>query len=271
MSLSKPVNYMLAAFLLLSCTFLEANAETNYNFKLQSIEQTMLDRNDYQSPDIGNIKADPGINDPLEFLNRSIYALSEFADYLILKPLALTYKTLVPDWGRERVGSFLRNLNSPVIFFNNILQGNVGAAGNTLSRFVINSTIGIGGLFDRAASHGFAYRAEDFGQTLGVWGLGTGPYLYLPIIGPSSIRDGVGRVADIFMDPLTYLLDEDLQIARYSATAIHTRSENLGLTDDIDRISLDSYATKRSLYFQSRENEVSNGSKQINYNYDEIE
>ena len=200
----------------------------------------------------------PETYDPLERLNRSIFTFNKLLDALLIKPLTHIYQAIVPHWGRARVNSVVSNLKEPITVVNSVLQRNSHAAFHSFWRFTINSTYGIGGLFDVARVAGLPENRKDFGQTLGVYGIPAGPYIVLPIIGPSSGRDAVGKLADVFTDPFDYLLSRDALIAVYSANLINTRSELMPLTDQIDKTSLDSYATMRSLYLQSRESDVRN-------------
>ena len=213
---------------------------------------------DTKSPDGATQSAkesDP--SDPLEGFNRGVYAFNGVVDDVILEPVARLYRTVVPAPGRDGVKNFLANLTSPVILVNNILQGDVNGAFTTFWRFVLNTTVGFGGVYDFAENNtNLKYKPEDFGQTLGVWGVDAGPYLVLPIMGPSSVRDGTGRIADYFADPLTYLLTDWQKVGRYGATAVDARSRNLDLIDEIERTSIDPYATIRSAYLQRRESQV---------------
>ena len=202
-------------------------------------------------------------NDPLEPMNREIFAFNEGADKYVIKPLAQGYVNVVPAGARRSVRSFLNNLNSPVVLANDIMQGEVQRAGTTLGRAVFNTTLGIGGLFDVATEVGLPYHDEDFGQTLAVWGVGEGPYLVIPILGPSNPRDIVGLVADGFMDPLNWYLENIhlgyLTYVRAAIDGIDKRASVLDALDEIKRTSLDFYATIRSLYRQRRIDEINNG------------
>lgn len=197
--------------------------------------------------------------DPIEPVNRVIFDFNEFLDGLLLKPLAEGYRVLLPQEARDSIRNFLRNLRTPVILANDLLQADMERAGTTVARFLVNTTIGIGGLFDRAADVGYDYHDEDFGQTLGVYGVGGGPYLVLPVFGPSTVRDTGGMVVDIFLDPLTYLADDPELFARRGVEGIDKRERNIETVDDLKRDSLDFYARIRSLYLQQREEEISNG------------
>ena len=202
-------------------------------------------------------------NDPLEPMNREIFRFNQFADKYLIKPVAQGYVAVIPEDGRKSVRNFLNNLRSPVILANDIMQGEVQRAGTTLARAVFNTTIGIGGLFDVGSGIGLPFHDEDFGQTLAVWGVGEGPYLVLPILGPSNPRDAVGIVVDGFMDPLNlYLENTDrsyLIYVRAAIDGIDKRAQVLDVLDEIERTSLDFYATIRSLYRQRRIEEIKNG------------
>ncbi len=205
-------------------------------------------------------------NDPMEPLNRYFFELNRGLDTLLLRWVAEIYRDAMPDMGRSMVKNFLDNLRSPVIFGNDLLQGEFTRAGETGGRFLINTTAGILGLFD-VASHekagGLEFHNEDFGQTLGTWGFKEGPYLVLPLIGPSPVRDTFGLVGDYFMDPVYYYarnVDRPLvPVVRYTLRAIDTRSRNIETLDEIERSAIDLYATVRSLYRQRRSDEIRNG------------
>ncbi|MEO3428624.1 VacJ family lipoprotein [Pelagibius sp. CAU 1746] len=207
----------------------------------------------------GDFGPEPDDNDPLEIPNRMIFAFNEALDFAVIRPVAVTYRFIVPTGVRNSVRNFLRNLRSPVVLANDLLQGDLERAENTFARFFINSTIGLLGLFDIAADSGYPYHDEDFGQTLGTYGAGEGFYLVLPILGPSSLRDGSGRIVDIFLDPLTYIAPQEFNLGRSAATGIDFRSRNIEELDSLEADSLDFYARIRSLYRQNRENEINNG------------
>ncbi|GAB4391169.1 MAG: VacJ family lipoprotein [Kiloniellaceae bacterium] len=198
-------------------------------------------------------------NDPLEIPNRMLFAFNEALDFAVIRPVAVTYRYIVPTGVRNSVRNFLRNLRSPVILANDLLQGDLERAEHTFARFFINSTIGLLGLFDIAADSGYPYHDEDFGQTLGTYGAGEGFYLVLPVLGPSSLRDGTGRIVDIFLDPLTYIAPQEFNLGRAVATGVDFRSRNIEELDALQADSLDFYARIRSLYRQNRENEINNG------------
>ena len=144
------------------------------------------------------------VYDPLEGWNRGVFAFNEGVDKAILEPTAKGYRAITNEPVRGGVSNFLTNLNQPVVFANTILQGKPIAAVDTAARFVLNSTVGIVGIFDPATSVDIPEHREDFGQTLGVWGISNGPYLMLPFMGPSNLRDLTGRGVDVAFNPLNY-------------------------------------------------------------------
>ncbi len=201
-------------------------------------------------------------NDPVEPLNRYFFDVNNFLDKLILKPVTQGY-LLLPDGPRAGVTNFLRNLDGPVILANDLLQGKLDRATITAERFAINTTIGVGGLFDIATDAGIERHVEDFGQTLGYWGASEGPYLVLPLLGPAPPRDLVGRVADYFMDPLTWVAinSDERWVApvRFTAELIDFRARNFDEIDKIEREAVDLYARVRSAYRQSRADDIRDG------------
>lgn len=202
-------------------------------------------------------------NDPLELLNRFTFAFNLALDTMVFKPAAEAYRFFLPVQVRNSVRNALRNLRSPLILINDVLQGEIERAETTLVRFLVNSTAGFLGLFDVAADMGYPYHNEDFGQTLGAHGVGEGFYLVLPILGPSSPRDGIGMLVDFYLDPVVYAAEaadiEDFLLVRTAVEGIDTRSRNIETIDDLRRDSIDFYARVRSLYRQSRANDINNG------------
>jgi phospholipid-binding lipoprotein MlaA len=195
-------------------------------------------------------------NDPLEPTNRVFYAIANGIDAVVLRPIAVGYRYSVPEGVRDHVHNVLANLNGPVLLANDMMQGKPRRAGDTLMRFMINSTLGLGGIFDPATAWGYPSHATDFGVTLGVWGVDEGPFLYLPIIGPSNPRDLGGLGVDVGIDPFTWVGQgaavRNLGYVRYGMTAVDTRTALLGDLDKIKAQALDPYATFRSLYRQHR-------------------
>ena len=202
------------------------------------------------------------VNDPAEPTNRAVFEFNDFLDRNLLKPVARVYRTLPADL-RDGIHNILNNLRAPVVFLNDVLQGELVRAGETAMRFVINSTVGIAGLGDPATDMGFEHHNEDFGQTLAVWGFGEGPYVMLPVFGPSNPRDTVGLVVDYFVDPFNWLANHEgvawATYVRGGARAIDERARNYDALEELRRSSLDYYAALRSLYRQRRADDIQNG------------
>ncbi len=202
-------------------------------------------------------------NDPLEPFNRTMYDVNEAIDRAVLAPVARGYRYAVPEPVRQGVRNLLGNLRTPVILANDMLQGEPVRAGDTLGRFLVNSTLGLGGIFDPAATLlGVPGHTEDFGQTFARWGVGEGPYLFLPVLGPSNPRDLTGSGVGIVADPLFWLgqgaVVDALGYARTGASAVDTRESLLDPLEALERGSLDPYATLRSAYRQRRAFEIEN-------------
>jgi phospholipid-binding lipoprotein MlaA len=205
-------------------------------------------------------------NDPLEPMNRYFFEVNMFLDEMLMKPFAGYYNIALPQVAKDGIRGVLRNLNSPVILANDLFQGEGHRAGVTAGRFLINTTAGLGGIFDVAKRFGMTYHDEDFGQTLAVWGSSEGPYLMLPVMGPSNPRDAAGTVVDKFLDPMTYvgyIYDVDyINTIRGGLEAVDTRARNLQAMDELKKGSIDFYATVRSLYRQHRNDAIRNGKEE---------
>ncbi len=204
----------------------------------------------------------PEAEDPWENLNRGTFAFNQKFDKYLLAPLAKGYRLILPTEIRTGVRNFLSNLSEPWSSINSALQGDFKNTGSTLARFVINSTIGILGIFDVAKEIGFEKQKEDFGQTLAVHGIGPGPYLMLPFLGPSTVRDALGKVTSLYADPITLALernnkDEWIWIGM-ALKGIDFREQNLEKIDNLNETSVDFYATLRSLYLERRNSMIRN-------------
>lgn len=199
--------------------------------------------------------------DPLEPVNRLVFSANEAVDFLLLDPAVTFYTAVVPEVARDRMSGVLANLRAPVTFVNDLLQGERERAGITLGRFMVNTTFGLGGMFDMASAFGLPPpHVEDFGQTLAVWGVGEGPYLVLPLLGPSTLRDAAGLAVDgLLLDPVVHLAPPRLRLARSAADGFDRRVAVDPVLDDVRRNSLDPYATLRSAYVQRRASEIANG------------
>lgn len=202
-------------------------------------------------------------NDPLEPMNRYFFEVNHVIDELVAKPFAGYYNIALPDPAKDGVRNFLRNLHAPVILLNDLFQGEGSRAGTTAARFLINTTLGVGGLIDVADMFGITYHDEDFGQTLAVWGVDEGIYLHLPVLGPNNPRDLGGHLVDYVLDPLTwvgYVYDVSwINTTRSVLESVDTRARNLETIAELQKGSVDFYATVRSLYRQHRNDAIKNG------------
>ena len=203
------------------------------------------------------------INDPLEPMNRAVFQFNEAADKVVLRPLAIGYRAVIPRGLRAGIRNFLDNLEAPVVLVNDLLQGEGLRARDTLGRFMTNTFLGLGGLIDIASDAGIPYHDEDFGQTLAVWGVAPGPYLVLPLYGPSGVRDAAGVGVDVVIDPVGYYIRDEYGLTgsavRYTLDTVDWRATNLEFIDEMRRSSIDFYAATRSAYRQQRNNEIRNG------------
>jgi phospholipid-binding lipoprotein MlaA len=199
-------------------------------------------------------------NDPLEPTNRAIYAFNDALDTVLLKPVAQAYRFIFPQPVRTGVHNVLSNLTTPVQLGNDILEAKPRRAGDTTMRFFINTTVGVVGIFDVAKNWGYPNHDADFGMTLAVWGVPEGPFLYLPVFGPSDPRDGIGLGVDAVMDPFTWVgqgaVVRGLKWGRMGITAIDERERHLDDVASIKKTALDPYATFRSLYRQHRRAQI---------------
>lgn len=202
--------------------------------------------------------------DPLEPVNRFVFAINETIDIFLLRPIAVTYRFWTPEGVQRSVTNFTRNLGAPVVLVNDLLQGEWDRAETTAGRFFINSTAGFGGLFDVATPTGYAYHEEDFGQTLGSYGVGPGLYVVLPLFGPSNARDAVGLLVDSYTDPWNNLArakdTPEFIYARGALTGLDLRARNIDTLDEVKRDAIDYYARLRSLYTQRRAEQIRNAS-----------
>lgn len=203
---------------------------------------------------------DQGINDPYEPVNRAVHAVNKGADTVFFRPASQVYGNVVPQPVRRSLSNAASNLSGPRNVANDLLQGNVEDAGHNLSRFLVNTTIGVFGLFDPASgSFGLEERDTGFGDTLAVWGAGEGAYLELLLFGPSTERDAVGQVVDILANPLDSLFDEGAEVATATSfpSVLNSRFELADTVDGILYDSADSYAQLRLFYLESRRFQLS--------------
>ena len=199
-------------------------------------------------------RSSPG--DPLEPLNRQVFAFNDALDTAVIKPVAKAYLAAVPQFVRDRIRAVIDNLAEPRIFVNDVLQGRFNTAGMTFTRFVANTILGVGGLFDYASTHGFPRQTGDFGQTLYAWGVDDGPYLVLVLFGPSNVRDAIGLGVDLATTPPALVIHgHDADIATFAlgiVDGIDLRARNIDTLDAIKASSLDYYAHFKSIFRQHR-------------------
>ena len=199
-------------------------------------------------------------NDPFEPLNRKIFAFNLFFDRILFRPVAVTYDAAVPEVMRNSIRHFLDNLGEPVVFANDMLQGEFKRADTTVGRFLMNSTFGVGGLMDLATKEGLEKQSGDFGQTLYAWGAGDGPYLVLPLFGPSNVRDAFGLGVDVMTTPPALVVTGHSRtlvgVTVGALDGIDLRSRNIETLDEIKASSLDFYAHLKSVTRQHRAGEL---------------
>jgi len=200
----------------------------------------------------------PAPQDPWESWNRGVYRINDKVDRAFTKPVARTYVRVVPAPARTGVSNVFSNLRTTTVMINDALQGKFGAAANDLARLVVNTTIGIGGLLDPATSMGLDKHDEDFGQTLGHWGVPAGPFLELPVFGPSDARDGPAKVVDYFTSPTHYIKNNWVSYGLSGLNLLDTRAELLSLDETLKKV-FDPYAFIRDAYLQRRAYLVSDG------------
>lgn len=202
--------------------------------------------------------AKPEPRDPWERFNRTTFKVNDALDRAILRPTARAYVKVTPRLLRTGISNFFENLETVTTLVNDALQGKMGAVGHDSARFLLNTTLGLGGLFDPATAAGIDKNDEDFGQTLGKWGVSSGPYLMMPLLGPTTVRDGLARIPDTFTDPSHYLEDDS---TRYTITAVEIIDLRAGLLDLDAQLeqSFDRYAFVRNAWLQRREFKVRDG------------
>ncbi len=253
---------MCALFLMHVCMFECAHAEKDetQTKKQESVKKTSAKK--VIDEDEDDVLDEP---DPLEPLNRITFGFNRIIDGLILKPVAALYEDVVNDTAKEAVRNVVGNAFEPVGAINHTLQGEGERAGRTAARFVINTTVGIFGLMDAADGMGLPKATTSMNETFATWGVGTGPYLVLPLLGPSSFRDTVGRVGDYYSNPFYYVTRNKHRAhnrhrqqwlvleAIYGLDALERRRQVLGPLRDLERMSSDFYVGMRSVFFQKQE------------------
>ena len=238
---------------ILLCLFIFIGCSSNKSELTTNLEQVQVE----------------SVNDPFEPVNRAIFSFNNVFDRAVLRPISIFYRSIVPEFVRNRITYSLSNLSMPITAVNNLLQGELRKAGVSTSRFLINSTIGLLGFFDPASSLGLESENEDFGQTLSVWGVPSGPYVVLPFLGPSNPRDFTGLLSTSLLDPMYQVgggsTADNLRYYRMGTGAVDFRSQNLEIFDDLQNNSIDYYAAVRSFYSQSRESQAANNMEESSF------
>nr|VFJ68749.1 MAG: phospholipid-binding lipoprotein MlaA [Candidatus Kentron sp. FW] len=211
------------------------------------------------------VDGERGNGDPLEGVNRVFYGVNDVLDDILLEPIAETYADYTPAVIQSGISNFFDNLAYPGVIINNILQGKIGYGLEGIGRFLINTIFGIGGLFDPATPLGFERHQEDLGQTLGTWGAGEGGYLVVPLIGPNSVRDVPGLVANLFTN-LLYYTESSVMFPLFVVDAIDRRADYLTVTRLRDQVALDPYLFTREGYRNRREYLIYDGEVPEEYN-----
>jgi phospholipid-binding lipoprotein MlaA len=204
-----------------------------------------------------NSLSDP--SDPWQAANKPIFAMNDAIDSVLFKPLAKGYNAITPKPIQAGVTNFFSNLNEIDNAINNLFQGKPKQFATSIGRLTVNSTIGIAGIFDVASYMGLTHAPEDFGQTMGAFGAGSGPYIILPLLGSSSVRDIPGRVLSIYLNPLAWLDDVSFRNIMVGVNAVDTRSNLLAKEDIASEISKDKYSLYRDAYLEEREFQISDG------------
>ncbi|MDA0237033.1 MAG: VacJ family lipoprotein [Proteobacteria bacterium] len=202
----------------------------------------------------------PHSHDPLEPMNRKIYGFNESLDQAIIKPAAQAYASFVPSLVRTGVHNFFTNLGVLNTMVNNVLQLKIHNVPVDIARFTTNLILGVGGLFDAATRIGIPYHNEDFGQTLGYWGVGSGPYLVLPLLGASTLRDGLGKPVDYFLDPGSHIDNESIRMKVRGMNIIDIRAHLLPIDNALNESAIDKYSFIRDTWLQRREYQIREGS-----------
>jgi phospholipid-binding lipoprotein MlaA len=227
------------------------------NLPTYSYTEMYIYDNQDETKVLPEIPSQPLISDPFEPVNRHIFNINSILDSAFISPVVETYLALTHKHVRGSLDNFMSNIGEPINFLNSMLQGDFAQARVTFGRFLANTVLGFFGIIDVASKADMQYKSEDFGQTMAHYGVGSGPYVVMPIFGPSSIRDASGKVVDFFADPLTHALDSKGRQVINVTWAFHKRSEANQIIKTVKR-SLDPYETAKLLYIQNRNNQINN-------------
>ena len=202
----------------------------------------------------------PSRTDPLEPFNRAMFSVHEVVDGHVVKPVAEAYVTYVPELLRTGVANFFGNIEDLFVGINNVLEGNGNRAGDDFGRVVLNTTFGLGGIFDLASMMGIEKHTQDFGITFGKWGIEPGPYLFVPLFGPTTVRDGTGTVIRYFLGPVTYIVnDVPTRNIVYGVGYLNARAQALQAESVVDTAAIDKYRFIRNAYLRARRFQVYEG------------
>ena len=211
--------------------------------------------------------------DPFEPVNRAVFQFNDAADRAIVGPAARTYGRVTPEPAQRGVRNVFNNLNRPVVFANTLLQGDLDRSSDVLISFITDTTFGLGGLFALAEANGVEQHNEDFGQTLAVWGVDEGPFIMLPLVGPSNLRDGAGRVVDRYPHPFNWNEDfaqSDEAWALRALNGLRLRADAETAFATLDRTAIDPYVQMRSAYRQMRADQIRNGNGDDDAAFDDL-
>lgn len=252
----------LSILALSACSSIQGKTYSSNMMGSSDVEVQQAELNQTESIETGLSAGDGDIGlgsltDPFENTNRAIFSFNRAVDNAIIFPLLRGYRTVVPQPARTGVSNFLKNLKTPVRFANQLLQADFTGAMDELTRGVVNTFVGVGGVIDIAGIEGLKGEDEDFGQTLGVWGIGHGPYVMVPFFGGASTRDLTGYGVDMYVDPVRLYLDNvdknDVSVVRTAAGYVDFRDSLMDVLKDLEYSSVDYYASVRSSYYQRRE------------------
>ena len=211
--------------------------------------------------------------DPFEGFNRHVTSFNDFLDRALVQPLIKLYKAITPEFLNKAISNFFENLNDATVIVNDFLQFKFRQMVSDLFRLVVNTILGIGGLFDVSTDMGLVKHNEDFGQTLGVWGVGAGPYLVVPLLGPSTMRDTIGRLAlgTWFNSPTSYIGDRSIRLGLMALNYVDYRADNLSATKLIGEAALDKYEFTKNIYLEHREDLIHDRNGESPEDFEEIE
>lgn len=211
--------------------------------------------------------------DPFEGFNRHVTGFNDFMDRVLIQPLIKLYRAITPEFLNKAISNFFDNINDAVVIINDFLQFKFKQMVSDLFRFILNSILGIGGLFDVSTGMGMAKHYEDLGQTLGVWGFGAGPYLVVPLLGPSTVRDAVGRLAlgTWFNSPISYIGDRSVRLGLMALNYVDYRADNLSATKLIGEAALDRYEFTKNIYLERRENLIQDRNGELPEGFEDLD